>query len=325
MDYYQPESLIYISSKIAFSNNLKKNKFPKILQQHINKIKNCCLNKFGLPIQEAVGNCHFHCFEKFIKNNYNFIEDICTMAVKYGDLETLKFWIEKDFKVSKYCIQSSFLLEKFDIIIWLSKNYSKLFKEQEKEIFSIVAYNGNFKILKWLYQNKFNFDEKACSQALCNKQFNVLKWLRYKNCPWDEKTSNNAILCCNLKTVKWLWENKCPFSENCCWFTFGGNRDNINCLKFLYEKGFNINKYHFEEIVKNEKLKCLEFVISKNCFHDNYCLILIFDLFLKKKNIIETKFSLIKNFYIQHKDLILNNKICDFCELSDEIYDEIDE
>lgn len=314
---FQPETLINISSKIAFSNNLQKDKLPEILQKQIDKIKNCCLNEFGLPVQEAVGNCHFHCFEKFIQTKYNLLEDVCNMAVKYGNLESLKFWIEKDFKVSKYCIHSSILLEKFDIIVWLAQNYLKLFKEQEKEIFSIAAYNGNFKILKWLNKNKFNFDEKSCSQALCNKNFGVLKWLRQKNCPWDENTSNNAILCCNLKIVKWLWKNNCPFSKNSCWFTFGGNKDYVDCLKFLWEKGFEINEYHFEEVIKNEKLKCLEFLISKNCFHNNNCLILFFDLFLRKQNEIENNFFFMKNFYIQHK-IINKNKFCDFCNLNDQ-------
>ena len=75
------------------------------------------------------------------------------------------------------------------------------------KISSTAARYGQFEILKWLYENNCEWDEKTTMWAAYEGHLDILKWLVEKNCPWNESVCSSAAENNHFDVLKWVREN----------------------------------------------------------------------------------------------------------------------
>ena len=182
---------------------------------------------------------------------------------------------------SKYGIINSFINQKNDI--------SFINKISEKTL-NIAIINGHINIIKWLYNNNYNF--KFCNLSFnlaCNfGYFEIIKYLYSKDKKIDKyDTIYYACVSGHLNIVKFLYSNGFNCTSKAIDFAaFNGHLDiikylhknNIQCSLFaLYwaicYNHFNVLQYlHYNKNNIFEKNYYDDFPLNK--FNINYCICL---------------------------------------------------
>ncbi len=117
--------------------------------------------------------------EKEFYSDYNWDSKICTIAARHGHLETLK---------------------------WARENYY----DWSPITCLNAALNGHLHILKWAVENGCKWDSRVCRFAARNGHLDVLKWARENGCKWDSMVCPSAAKNGHLDVLKWARENGCP-------------------------------------------------------------------------------------------------------------------
>uniref|UniRef100_A0A6C0CAR3 Uncharacterized protein n=1 Tax=viral metagenome TaxID=1070528 RepID=A0A6C0CAR3_9ZZZZ len=124
-------------------------------------------------------------------------EDICTVAARNGDLETLKFLYAQRCPINVHTL-------------------------------IMAAGNGHLHIIIWCRSQGCAWNENVCAQSAIHHYLDELKWLRGVNrdicelksneteiCPWDEQVCIYAIRSNQIDVLKFALENVCKISNVC--------------------------------------------------------------------------------------------------------------
>jgi hypothetical protein len=164
--------------------------------------------------------------------------DLLSEAAEKGRLTEIKWLISKGFVLNKNDIYEPVLKhDHLHIFKWLVKNDKLYWKNNSIDI--IAARYGSIKILKWLKDHNYSFDENTCSSAALGGQLETLKWLRSINCQWTSSTNINAALCGHLHVLNWATNNGCPITKEIC-RTVVESR-NLDILKWCVNNNYPID------------------------------------------------------------------------------------
>lgn len=141
--------------------------------------------------------------------------DVLYKAAKYNHTELLKWILTNNIiNFDQKAYQGAIAGGHIDMIIWLQSQGYTFIKNIES--YRKAAHYGHIHMLKWLGKSDI-IDTTVCREAMRGNQFKTLKWLYKNKYPWDEQTSNRAARDGNLRILKWLKKNNCPFNEQVCY------------------------------------------------------------------------------------------------------------
>jgi len=78
---------------------------------------------------------------------------------------------------------------------------------------NIASSRGQIMILKWLWDEKFDFTVLTSANA-ANLQ--ILQFLKTKECPWSNLTPLVASMKGRLDVLQWAVEQGCPWTREDC-------------------------------------------------------------------------------------------------------------
>ncbi len=147
-----------------------------------------------------------------------------------------------------------------------------------------AAKNGDLKLLKYLHENGYPWNESICEIAALNDHLEILNYAHQNGCPWNEITCYNATCAGHLNILIYAHQNGCPLGDDIYYYTTSNGQ--LDCLKYVYnnlcewddqyilkiaaEKGhLNIIIYVREiELLDNDKNK-LKIMSKYNCKKSN--------------------------------------------------------
>ncbi len=106
----------------------------------------------------------------------------------------------------------------------------------EVDTFCAAAVGGHLHVLKWLHQQKYQFDERVSWTAATMGHLKVLMWLHQNACLYTIDTCWMAAKGGHLKVLKWLHSVGCPLDQ---WtYSSAKKAGNVEMLCWLHQNGF---------------------------------------------------------------------------------------
>ena len=118
---------------------------------------------FGIPIGS-------------MRDGFGKLEDICNLAIKYGQLDCLMYLREQGCKM-------------------------------EETSCDIAARYGQLKILQYLREEGFEWSADTCKAAVARGQLECLKYLHEEGCPWNSSALYLARQTKRTKCIRYMLEN----------------------------------------------------------------------------------------------------------------------
>jgi len=131
-----------------------------------------------------------------------------------------------------------------------------------------AAANGHLECLKYLHENRCQWDERACTYAAENGHLDCLKYLHENECPWDERACTYAAENGHLDCLKYLHENRCPWDKWAC--SYAAEKGHLDCLKYLHKNKCPWDKWACSYAARNGHLECLEYLHKNRCPWDKW-------------------------------------------------------
>ncbi len=235
------EYILKITDKRQFTQTCKQyNNITKGIIENIripNKIGNYILNCYGYGVEKFTYELFHDSYinlmpMKYINSKNRVIIDVLTMngnmnllqlavdkgcncylseyhsemAIKFGHLDVLKFFIKHgSIWITQFSITAA-THGQLDIIIWARKNNFPLYPNH---MYNVAVNHGHLDILKWL-ANNCGTDINSCYHAILHNHLDILIWMKSMGCPLNkgyyklakEKGYNDIVL--------WLENNGCP-------------------------------------------------------------------------------------------------------------------
>ena len=209
---------------------------------------------------QASKNGNLHILEWLINQEYSYNNNACIGAAEGGNLEVLKFlrnyyfpWNEN---VAIYAIYNNH----FELLKWALNNGCEI----SIESWNTVSRIGNFKILKWLYDNKIcEIYPNVIYDASVNGNLDIIKWAYEKGERLTDVLMDNAAFNGHLHILEWLYTNKCPWLKSVCTNAVIGGHFNI--LKWLRTREYKWNSKVTEHAAKRGRIDILEWAINNRC------------------------------------------------------------
>ena len=143
-------------------------------------------------------------YEKLYKEHGN---ELCFVAVKTNNLPLLQ-WA----RLSKYCpwnieiCDIAAIKNYLPILKWIIANGGPI---PDSHCFSMAAKYGHLDIIKFLYEQKCQWDSYVCSISLCRNYLHIVVWLLQHNCPIEVTTKKMMLNATNFplnhyNSLKWL-------------------------------------------------------------------------------------------------------------------------
>ena len=98
-----------------------------------------------------------------------------------------------------------------------------------------LAAAGALRMLQWLHENGFPWDEATCGVAVRGGHLETLQWLHENGCPWDVDTCWEAAAGGHIDVLQYARHNGCPWNADTCWAAVGGGH--FETLQYLHENG----------------------------------------------------------------------------------------
>ncbi|GFH53316.1 hypothetical protein CTEN210_09792 [Chaetoceros tenuissimus] len=102
----------------------------------------------------------------------------------------------------------------------------------------IPDHQMSLKVLKWLHEHNFPWEDRVCTMAAEKGNLKALKYLRSNNCPWNVNCLINAVRNHHYEMVKYCLENGCPMDDSviCRYAIDDADHDRVlKMLKLLRE------------------------------------------------------------------------------------------
>lgn len=96
-----------------------------------------------------------------------------------------------------------------NICQWMKIHEFSFFSE--RQCATGAAEGNHIKLLEWLKDSNYKFDENVCKYAAKGGHLHIIKWLRNNACPWKESTFEYAAGTGNLDLLQWLKQKRCPW------------------------------------------------------------------------------------------------------------------
>ena len=154
-------------------------------------------------MKEAIGKGNLDNVKWIWENNTNweYYEDVAeyfTLAISLGHFEIVKWLHEVKCPEGEYTC-----------------SYDRVAGTYSANAMSMAADFGNLKMMKWMNEKGYAFDNYTFVRALRNGNMENLKWLKEMECEWGERYAfcwvYNDALVYNWSLEKIIWANKNGF------------------------------------------------------------------------------------------------------------------
>ena len=191
------------------------------------------------------------------KNYIEADENYFVSAASSGNLDIMK-WLrnEYDFELNWVgALQEAVKIGNLDIIDDLTENV-----EFDYQCCSLAAKFGHFEVIKWMVENKYEWNSDTTTSAAEYGDLSILLWLLDKKFPVNkQKLAKGAIKGGNLQLIEWLDVNlniKWTDPELC---SIAVSISRWDILKWLFEKKCQVNNgIVAEAIIKGASLDILK-------------------------------------------------------------------
>lgn len=221
------------------------------------------LLEFGLYLYEnnlkkAIENGHIHILNWVYENCFDVDFDPCltNYAAASGQIKVLEWFLSKGIEFTSITRTCAIDEDQLETLIWLERVGDL---ENDEYLCNNAAAKGNLRILKFLCENGYYYDEITCAEAASNLE--CLKYLRELGCPWDIKTTQNAIELGNLDSLKYAIENGCP----CSGFTYRQSCRYIEIMIYLHQSGFPFTDMECGNSVYYRNVETLKYAHEHGC------------------------------------------------------------
>jgi len=186
------------------------------------------------------------------------IIDVMKKCDIYINKETI---LEK--AVEKALIKIAIKNDNLDMLKYLCENKN----EWNPDICAKASKYGRLEILKWylsvgpdISETILYWDSCICIHAAENDHLECLKYAYEYGCPWNMSAINRAVKRGNLEIVKYLVSNDCPWSSRTCDIAVENNH--LSILKYLIENGCPCGNDALTIAIKNNHLSILKYLIE---------------------------------------------------------------
>lgn len=157
-------------------------------------------------------------------------------CIVYGDLEGLKEVIEK---TSLSC---------------------------NERLFELSIVTGNLHIVKYLYESGCPMPDSCIYLAMKHRRENILDYFIEEGFQWDQASIEYACTLCSVEILRKMWSIKdLTFTDNM--FYYIARTGDLECIRFLVEKGHHFADYHFAALCQSGNLGSLELVHREGSYN----------------------------------------------------------
>ena len=95
-----------------------------------------------------------------------------------------------------------------------------------------AAKHDAINILKYLHQNKYEWDSSTCAMAAENNSLRCLRYIHENGCLWNYRTPRNAAKNGNVECLKYALDNCCSWDISM--IMEAAKHGHLNCLKYFH-------------------------------------------------------------------------------------------
>lgn len=148
-------------------------------------------------------------------------------------------------------------------------------RDIETNLCGIAAEVGDLFLLKYLFQNGYEWDDWTPSYAAYNGNLSMLIYAYDNGCKWSSRTAQLAAFGGSIECLKYVFERWCPLDS---WVTAcAAQGGHLECLKYLHEHGCKWDKETTQRALYYGHLECLKYAHEKGCEWDKDMLIYCVD------------------------------------------------
>jgi len=224
-------------------------------------------------LQDVIKNGHIELF-KWLVPDLNKYSGFSTYrrhhyihAIKHGSFEILKYIYTKDIEgwttFAPFVMNVAIDANNIEIVKWLYQNGCNF---DERSCIH-VARTCNLELLKFLHENKCSWCGEAFFEAIKEDHFETLKYLIDK-CEMNSHILEHAAEHCRLDTLKWLYYES-PFANlwkpnlnQCAYAAYAGK---IETVKWLREIGCPWDTRSCAYAAENGQLDTLKYLHENEC------------------------------------------------------------
>ena len=259
-------------SKWDFSTNILESEISYYASKYGNLELLEYVNKNGCPIFitsciVALEHNHSDCLVYAYKNLYDKKlriptykkDNMVKIAVVNGDLNSLKFLHENNFKINNSVCEFIANTNNLELLKWIHQKNFRI----HPNTCAIAALNNNLEMIQYAHENKCSWDTNTCANAALKNNIEILRYAHTNGCPWDAKTCAFAAQQNNFEILQYAHENGCPWdADTCSNAAFNGN---LQILKYAFENGCPWNsKTTYNAKIKNN-LECFTYACNNGC------------------------------------------------------------
>lgn len=246
---------------LSRTNKYMKNYITKLITTRSTKISNHNTEKLGQQTKISIQEEEILSINYFVKKMsllkylYSYgpwNELVCKSIAKNGKLKYLRYAHENDCPWDEETCTSAASVGSLKCLKYAHENGCPW---DEGTCVAAVEY-GSLECLKYAHENGCPWNEEVCETAASNGNLDCLKYACENKCPWGEWVYFNAAAGGHLECFVYACENGCPWNILACYAVSTSYIDDIDFLKYVYEKGchceYNIEIYEkIQEQINN--------------------------------------------------------------------------
>jgi len=131
---------------------------------------------------------------------------------------------------------------------------------------AVVAGIGALPILRYLYEEGFDWHLDTCAEAAEQGHLDCLQYAHEKGCPWDTKTHIIAAQNGHMHCLEYAHKQGLPWhSDVCAYAALGGS---LACLRYAHENGCPWGCDTVQNAAQRGHFSCLRYALGRGCAFD---------------------------------------------------------
>lgn len=179
------------------------------------------------------GNMNLLRYMYYMKNHREIPSHALSCAAGQGNLEILKWFVEKGYVCGKEAIECAIMNGHFHVVEWL---YENTFIDPSSQCLKAAVKSENLEMVKWLYDNNKVVgipDPDVMSEAVYHSCFEILKYFAEKGGVCGNDATDMACKNDRMDILEWLLERGHTVIGDCVYSAC--ENGNLEMLKLLME------------------------------------------------------------------------------------------
>lgn len=135
--------------------------------------------------------------------------------------------------------------------------------EKNTRVAKVAARWGNLRLLKYLHEHDFEWDERVCAAASTGGYIDCLQYAHTNGCPWDSMTVKAAAKHGQFICLAYAHENGLPWDTDVCKYAALGGH--LQCLEYAHENGCPWDSESTECAAQEGHIGCLAYALENSC------------------------------------------------------------